>query len=67
MPDDDPFSRDCQAAASNILHCLRMLAEEADTLRLFRTQVALRKAIRACQSEQTQRLVPRPRRGLTMH
>lgn len=67
MPDDDPIAPDGQAAASGMLHCLQMLAEEADNLRLFRTRLALRKAIRACQAEQTKRLPPRPRRGLVLH
>jgi len=67
MPDDDPFSPDCQAAASGILHCLQMLAEEADNLRLFRTRLALHQAIRTCQAEQTRRLTPRPGRALVLH
>ena len=67
MPDDDPIPPDCQAAATGILHCLQMLAEEADHLRLFRTQLALRKAIRACRTEQTKRLTPRPRRAVVLH
>jgi len=67
MQDDDPIPPDCQAVATGILHCLQMLAEEADNLRLVRTRLALRKAIRACQIEQTRRLNPRPRRGMVLH
>lgn len=67
---DEPSATDCHAAAIGILQCLRMLAEEADHLRLSRTYVALNKAIRACQTEQarlTPGVRPRPRRSLTLH
>ncbi len=41
----------CDATATGILQCLRMLAEEAASLHLNRTLVALRDAIAACASE----------------
>jgi len=46
-----------------------MLVEEADKLPLPRTSLALRKAIRACQTENN-RLIParcRPRRHVVLH
>lgn len=70
MTHDDPPPSDRPSAADGILHCLRMLAEEADNFRLFRTQAALRKAIRACKNDQSARLTPprtRVRPGLVLH
>ena len=67
MPHDDPPPSDRPGAADGILHCLRMLAEEADNFRLFRTHAALRKAIRACQTDQSRRITPRTRPGLVLH
>ncbi len=49
MNDEDSFR--CEATATGILQCLRMLAEEAASLHLTRTLVALRNAIDACASE----------------
>ncbi len=49
MNDDDSLA--CEATATGILQCLRMLAEEAASLQLTRTLVALRTAIDACASE----------------
>lgn len=56
------------AMAANMLQCLTVLAEEAENLNLPRTMLALRKAIRACQAEQT-RPTPaqRMRRHLVVH
>ena len=67
MPDDDQLAPDSETLTSNILHCLQMLEEEADSLGLFRTQVALRKAIRACQTERAAPAVPARRRGIVLH
>ncbi|MBV9734666.1 MAG: hypothetical protein JO209_02065 [Acidisphaera sp.] len=39
------------ASATGILQCLRMLAAEAAVLRLERTFIALRDAVRACEAE----------------
>lgn len=51
MHEDDSLS--CDATATGILQCLRMLAEEAESLRLTRTLVALREAIETCSAERT--------------
>lgn len=51
MNEDDSLS--CDATATGILHCLRMLAEEAESLRLTRTLLALREAIETCSAERT--------------
>lgn len=70
MRDDDPTSGDCHAVATGILQCLQMLATEADRRLLPLTHGALRKAIRACQAEQTSdrgALRRRPRRSLALH
>jgi hypothetical protein len=69
MFEEDPPEAARHASAVSILQCLTMLAEEADTLALPRTSMALRKAIRACQAEQTRRPMPplRPRRHLVLH
>lgn len=68
MVDDDYPEAARLATAANVLRCLTMLAEEAENLNLPRTMLALRKAIRACQAEQT-RLTPAfsPRRHLVLH
>jgi hypothetical protein len=69
MIDDDMPEATRLATAANVLQCLTMLAEEAENLNLPRTMLALRKAIRACQAEQT-RPTPaaiRPRRHLVLH
>ena len=62
---------DCHAVAIGILQSLQMLAEEADNLRLSRTYVALRKAIRACRIEQARVSTPikpvRVRRHQVLH
>ena len=49
MNDEDSLA--CEATAIGILQCLRMLADEAASLHLTRTLVALRNAIDACASE----------------
>jgi hypothetical protein len=49
MNQDDSFG--CDATATGILQCLRMLAEEAAMLRLSRTLDALREAIETCAAE----------------
>jgi hypothetical protein len=68
MIDDESSEAALHATVANVLQCLTMLAEEAENLNLPRTMVALRKAIRACQAEQT-RPVPalRPRRHVVLH
>ena len=70
MTDQAPAPAAVHQAAAGLLQCLEMLAEEADNLHLSRTLLALRKAIRACQAEQTRgnvTLRPRPRRMLMLH
>ena len=70
MQDDDSASVGSRASVLGILHCLKMLAEEADNLQLPRTRLALRKAIRACQAEQDRGKAMRigaSRRGMTLH
>jgi hypothetical protein len=68
MFEDDPPESARHASAASILQCLTMLVEEADKLGLSRTHVALRKALRACQSEVSRPLpVPRPRRHMVLH
>ncbi len=68
MVDDELPDAIRHAMAANMLQCLTMLAEEADNLNLPRTMLALRKAIRACQAEQSRTTpVPRVRRHLVMH
>ncbi len=49
MNDEDSLS--CDATATGILQCLRMLAEEAASLQLTRTLTALREAIETCVAE----------------
>ncbi len=68
MVDDDLPEAARHATAANVLQCLTMLAEEAASLNLPRTMLALRKAIRACQAEQA-RPAPtlRPRRHHVLH
>jgi hypothetical protein len=67
IDDDSPDSVRFSTAAS-VLQCLTMLAEEADYLNLPRTLLALRKAVRACQAEQSRpNQVMRPRRHLVLH
>jgi hypothetical protein len=51
MDEDDLCSSACEADATGILHCLRMLAEEAASLRLMRTLAALRQALDVCAAE----------------
>jgi hypothetical protein len=68
MVDDDLPDGIRHATAANMLQCLTMLAEEADNLNLPRTMLALRKAIRACQAEQTRPTPPpRVRRHMVLH
>ena len=70
MDDEEPQFADCHAAVAGILQCLESLADEADSLHMARTHLALRKAIRACQAEQSRRDLPlraRTRRYLTLH
>ena len=49
MNEEDSLS--CDATATGILQCLRMLAEEAASLHLTRTLTALRDAIETCVAE----------------
>ena len=55
MDDEDLFSSDCDsdcdATATGIISCLRMLADEAATLKLARTITALRETIEICAAE----------------
>jgi hypothetical protein len=55
MNDDDVFSldsdSDCDATATGIISCLRMLADEAASLKLARTITALRETIEICAAE----------------
>jgi hypothetical protein len=68
MVDDDFSDAARHATAANVLQCLNMLAEEAVNLNLPRTMLALRKAVRACQAEQSRPTPPlRPRRHLVLH
>jgi hypothetical protein len=68
MIDDDLPDPARHASAANVLQCLTMLADEVANLNLPRTQLALRKAVRACQAEQTRQLSGlRPRRHLVLH
>jgi hypothetical protein len=68
MVEDDLSEEIRHATAANMLQCLTLLAEEADNLNLPRTVLALRKAIRACQSEQTRPTQPtRARRHMVLH
>ncbi|MBS0644505.1 MAG: hypothetical protein U1E70_15140 [Acetobacteraceae bacterium] len=68
MFDDDVPEQIRHATAASMLQCLTILAEEANNLNLPRTVVALRKAIRACHSEQS-RPTPsmRARRHVVLH
>ena len=58
MHDDNSTLTDSDASASGILHCLRMLAEEAADLRLAGTLRALREAIAICQTERIDATAP---------
>lgn len=60
MTEDDTFSSECEANATGIMHCLRMLADEAASLRLSRTLAALRDAIDACAAENVLQAVEGP-------
>lgn len=50
MHDDDPSS-----TPVGLLHCLRLLADEASTLKLTRTLAALQQAMETCRTEATSR------------
>jgi hypothetical protein len=68
MVDDELPEAARHLTASSVLQCLTMLADEAVSLNLPRTMLALQKAIRACQAEQTRPMpMPRARRHLVMH
>ena len=68
MFDDELPDEALHATVANLLQCLTMLAEEAEGFNLPRTRVALRKAIRACQAEQTRPMSAlRRRRHLVLH
>jgi len=68
MIDDELSEEALHASAANVLQCLTMLVEEAESLNLLRTMVALRKAIRACQAEQTRPMSAlRRRRHVVLH
>ncbi len=70
MRDDDTAVGECDAAVAGLLHCLQMLAAEAERRDLSRTHQALRRAIRACWAEEAHdRATPRPRarRSLALH
>lgn len=51
MPMDDPIKADVEAAASGIMHCLYMLAQEAASLNLGSTAEALIQAAEICAQE----------------
>lgn len=42
---------ECPASAEGIVHCLRMLTEEAAALKLSRTLAALKETLAICESE----------------
>jgi hypothetical protein len=68
MIDDELSEAALHASAANLLQCLTMLAEEAVNLNLPRTMLALRKAIRACRTEQARPVpAPRARRHVVLH
>lgn len=68
MAEEDSPEPGSHRSAIGILQCLTSLAEEAQNLGLMRTNMALRKAIRACQAEQAHpHPNPRPRRHLVVH
>lgn len=68
LDDEETAAARQTTTAANVLLCLTMLLEEADTLNLPRTMVALRKALRACQAEQSRPgAAPRTRRHLVLH
>jgi hypothetical protein len=68
MVDDDLPDEIRHATAASMLQCLTILAEEANNLNLPRTTLALRKAIRACQAEQSRSTPsPRARRYMVLH
>jgi hypothetical protein len=48
---DDPTADDCTPSASGIKACLRMLADEAASLGLVRTTLALGAALDLCEAE----------------
>lgn len=48
---NDDAEQTCLATASGIMHCLRMLADEAASLNLSRTLVAIHEALQTCESE----------------
>ena len=60
MTEDDTFSSECEANATGIMHCLKMLADEAASLRLSGTLAALRDAIDACAAENVRQAVEGP-------
>ncbi len=47
----DELVAQCDPAARAILHCLRMLAEEAGSLSMPHTSAALTRAMQACAAE----------------
>jgi hypothetical protein len=51
MDDSSDSSEEYSASARGIVHCLRMLVEEAATLRLSGTTAALQHAIAVCTAE----------------
>ena len=51
MNDNDIFAPGCEPNPSGILLCLQMLAEEAETLNLRRTVVALHAAAMTIEAE----------------
>jgi hypothetical protein len=54
MSDDD--GTECAATARGIMQCLGMLAEEAASLDLTRTMLAIREALRTCSAEGAERI-----------
>jgi hypothetical protein len=68
MSEDDLPETTRLETAANVLQCLTMLVEEAESLNLPRTMEALRKAIRACRAEQGRPpATARARRHVVLH
>jgi hypothetical protein len=54
MSDND--GTECAATARGIIQCLGMLAEEAASLDLTKTMLAIREALRTCTAEGAERI-----------
>jgi hypothetical protein len=68
VPDGMDDEIDCPASAEGIAHCLRMLTEEAATLKLSRTLAALQQALATCENEGLRPgAAPRSAGDVTLH